>query len=314
MEAISVAKAIEEKNGDNEVRANQELIALGISNVVGSMFQAYPTTGGFSRSAVSNEAGAKSGVAAIIAAIVVAITLLFITTWFYYLPKAVLASIIMVAVVGLIDFQFPKKLWKYKRDDLLLLIVTFLITLTVGIKDGILIGVLLSLGLLVYRSTRPHIAQLGNFKGTKYFRNINRFDAAEQRDDVLIFRFDGQLYFANSAYFRDNLFKMADEKGKALKLIILDSEAINHLDSSAVNMLEGVLIELKTRGVKFYMADIIGPVRDVIYKSGLIELLGKNSLFMRTADALDYYDGVTIIDENEQYKYKTIANQTDEKL
>ena len=314
MEAISIAKALEEKHGENNVRANQELVALGTANIGGALFQSYPSTGGFSRSAVNSQAGAKTGVAAMVSALVVGLTLLFITSWFYYLPKAVLASIIMVAVFGLIDFKFPKKLWSYKRDDLLLLIVTFLITLTVGIKDGILIGVLLSLGMLIFRSARPHIAQLGNFKGTQYFRNVNRFKDVEQLPDVLIFRFDGQLYFANSNYFRENLFKMADEKGSALKLIILDSEAINHLDSSAVNMLESVITELKARGVKFYMADVIGPVRDVIVKSGLIDLLGENSLFIRTADAVDYYKACEISDKDEQYKFKDIANQCDSNL
>ncbi|MBL4653388.1 MAG: solute carrier family 26 protein [Flavobacteriales bacterium] len=314
MEAISIAKALEEKYGENNVRANQELIALGAANIGGSLFQSYPSTGGFSRSAVNSQAGAKTGVAAIISALVVGLTLLFITSWFYYLPKAILASIIMVAVFGLIDFKFPKKLWSYKRDDLLLLIITFIITLTVGIKDGILIGVLPSLGMLIYRSARPHIAQLGNFKGTQYFRNINRFKDVEQLPEVLIFRFDGQLYFANCNYFRENLFKMADVKGESLKLIILDSEAINHLDSSAVIMLESVITELKTKGVQFYMADVIGPVRDVIVKSGLISLLGENSLFIRTADALDYYKAGGISDKNEQYKFKDIANQCDSNL
>jgi sulfate permease, SulP family len=311
MEAISIAKALEEKHGENNIRANQELIALGAANMGGSLFQSYPSTGGFSRSAVNEQAGAKSGVAAMISALVVGITLLFITSWFYYLPKAVLASIIMVAVFGLIDIKFPKKLWNYKKDDLLLLLVTFVITLTVGIKDGILIGVLLSLGMLIFRSARPHIAELGNFKGTQYFRNINRFQDVEQLDDVLIFRFDGQLYFANCSYFRENLFKMADKKGKALKLVILDAEAVNHLDSSAVSMLETVIIELQSRGVRFYMADVIGPVRDVIVKSGLIQVLGENSLFIRTADALDYYTGNNKVAENEQYKFKDIANQSD---
>ena len=314
MEAISVAKAIEEKHGENNIKANQELVALGLSNIGGALFQSYPSTGGFSRSAVNDQSGAKTGIAAMVSALVVGLTLLFITSWFYYLPKAVLASIIMVAVFGLIDFKFPKKLWSYKRDDLLLLVVTFIITVTVGIKDGILVGVMLSLGMLVFRSARPHIAELGNFKGTKYFRNINRFKDVEQLEDVLIFRFDGQLYFANSNYFRDKLFEMADKKGEGLKLVILDAEAINHLDSTAVNMLEKVITELNRRGVKFNMADVIGPVRDVIVKSELINLIGKNSLFIRTADALDFYKGNEISDENEQYKFKDIANQSDRNM
>ncbi|HSR59899.1 MAG TPA: sulfate permease, partial [Robiginitalea sp.] len=175
MEAISVAKAVEEKRGETRVNANQELVALGLSNIVGSFFQSYPTTGGFSRTAVNDEAGANTGLAALVSSLVVGLTLLFLTPLFYFLPNAILASIIMVAVYGLIDLKYPRALWKNRKDEFVLLLATFLLTLSLGIKEGILLGVLFSLLLLVYRISKPHMAVLGRIRGTDYFMNVARF-------------------------------------------------------------------------------------------------------------------------------------------
>jgi SulP family sulfate permease len=158
MEAISIAKAVEEKHNDYEVDANQELIALGMSNMVGALFQSYPTTGGFSRTAVNDQTGAKTGVSSLISAVIVGVVLLFLTPLFYYLPNAVLGAIIMVAVLGLIDFNYPLQLFRNRKDEFFLLVATFLITLFIGIKEGILLGVLMSLLVLVYRTALPHIA------------------------------------------------------------------------------------------------------------------------------------------------------------
>ena len=213
MEAISQAKAIEDKHNDYKVDANQELIALGLSNIVGSIFKSYPSTGGFSRTAVNDQSGAKTGMSFIIAAGLVALTLLFLTPLFYYLPKAVLGGIIIVAVMGLINIKYPIKLWKYNKDDLIMLLGTFAVTLTIGIKEGIIVGVILSLGFLIFRSTRPHIAECARIEGTNYFKNVERFDNTKGRKEVLILRFDGQLYFANTNYFKDQLNDMIAKKG-----------------------------------------------------------------------------------------------------
>ncbi len=289
MEAISVAKAVEEKHSDYEVNANQELIALGASNIIGSLFQAYPTTGGFSRTAVNDQAGAKTGVAAIISAIIVGLTLLFLTPLFYYLPNAVLAAIIMVAVFGLIDVKYPIQLFKNRRDEFILLIITFVVTLTVGIKEGILLGVLISLLLLVYRTSKPHIAVLGKIKGTNYFKNINRFSTdIEIPKNILIIRFDAQLYFGNKDFFKKELHKHIEQQGNELETIILNAEAINYIDSSAVHMLKQTVQDLKNKGVQFLIAGAIGPTRDILFSSGLIDVLGKENLFVRTYEAYDH--------------------------
>jgi len=313
MEAISVAKAVEEKHDDYEVDPNQELIALGTSNIIGSLFQSYPTTGGFSRTAVNDQAGAKTGVSPIISALVVGLTLLFLTPLFYYLPNAVLAAIIMVAVFGLIDFKYPIELFKNRRDEFFLLLATFLITLTVGIKEGILIGVLVSLLLLVYRTSRPHIAILGRIKNTDYFKNINRFpEDTETFIDFLIVRFDAQLYFGNKEYFRKELLKLVGLE-EEIKYVILKAEAINYIDSSAVHMMRQLISELKTKNIKFIITGAIGPTRDILYSSKLIHDIGKENLFVKTHEALEHCRTLsekTAIEEKISLQSKNLNNVT----
>lgn len=289
MEAISVAKAVEEKRGENQVDANQELVALGLSNIVGSLFQSYPTTGGFSRTAVNDQAGARTGVASLVSSLVVGLTLLFLTPAFYYLPNAVLAAIIMVAVYGLIDLDYPRQLWKNRKDEFILLLVTFLLTLGLGIKEGILLGVLLSLLLLVYRISKPHIAILGRIRGTDYFKNVNRFaNDIEEDQAFLVMRFDGQLFFGNKDYFRTQLRRHMARKGTSLRYVILNAEAINYIDSTAVFMLKALVQELRKEGIRFVLAGAIGPTRDILYSSGLIEIIGSENLFVRTYEAFDH--------------------------
>ncbi|MDA0380269.1 MAG: sulfate permease [Bacteroidetes bacterium] len=286
MEAISVAKAIEEKHKLNEVRPNQELIALGLSNVIGSLFQSYPTTGGFSRTAVNDQAGASSALASFISAAIVGLTLLFLTPLFYYLPNTVLAAIIMVAVFGLIDVEYPKVLWKNRKDEFTLLAFTFIITLTVGIKEGILYGVLLSLLLLVYRSSKPHFAVLARVKNSPYYRNIKRFsDQVEIDSEIVLFRFDAQLYFGNKDYFKSSLLQAIEDRGKSVKKLILNVEPMNYIDSSAAFMLKQLIEDLNSRNIKVAIAGPIGPIRDSLRRSGIVDLLGKEAFYENTHSA-----------------------------
>ena len=292
MEAISVAKAIEEKHRLNEVRPNQELIALGLSNVVGSLFQSYPTTGGFSRTAVNDQAGANSTLASFISAAIVGLTLLFLTPLFYYLPNTVLAAIIMVAVFGLIDIQYPRTLLKNRKDEFALLIFTFVITLTVGIKEGILFGVLLSLLLLVYRSSSPHFAVLARVNQSPYYRNVKRFaDEVTIDPAILIFRFDGQLYFGNKDYFKTSLMTAIEERGASLKHLILNVEPMNYIDSSAAFMLRQFFEDLKSKNITVSIAGPIGPIRDILKRSGIVSLLGEDAFFENTHNAYKVASG-----------------------
>lgn len=293
MEAISVAKAIEEKHKDYTVDPNQELIALGSSNIVGSFFQSYPATGGFSRTAVNDQAGAKTGMAALIAALMVGLTLMFFTHWFYYLPKAVLASIIIVAVVNLIDLKFAIRLYKKRKDEFAILVVTFLATLFLGITEGIVLGIVISLLLLVYRASKPHHAFLGRIGTTNYFKNINRFpDEVVQRNDLVILRFDAQLFFGNIQYFKELVSKAIEEKENTVKGFIINARAINYIDSTASEQLYELILSLQQKGIRVMVVGAIGPARDLLIKSKIIKILKKQNLFITSGDATDDFDGV----------------------
>ncbi len=311
LEAISVAKAVELKHNNYKVIPNQELIALGMGNIVGSFFQTYPATGGFSRTAVNDQDGANTPLAAVFSALVVALTLLFLTPLFYYLPKAVLAAIIMVAVFGLLDFSMPKKLLKYTKRDLIILNVTLLVTATVGIKEGIFTGILLSIGMLVYKSVKPHIAILGQVPNTHFYRNRKRFKDVIIDDEILIIRFDAQLHFANTAYFKDKLQEFARYKGDKLKLVIIDGESLNNLDSSAVFALEEILDYFNSKHIDVAFTGLKGPVRDTINKSDLIYKIGVDRCFMSIQEAVDCYEN-TCKGKEDEHKFNQYINQTNQ--
>lgn len=290
LESISVAKAVEIKHNNYKVVPNKELIALGMGNLVGSFFQTYPSAGGFSRTAVNDQDGANTPLAAIISAVVVALTLLFLTPVFYYLPKAVLAAIIMVAVFGLLDFNVPKQLLKYSKRDLVILNITLLVTATIGIKEGIFVGVLLSLGMLIYKSAKPHIAILGRVPNTHFYRNRKRFKNVIIDERILIVRFDAQLHFANTTFFKDKLQEFAKYKGEKLKLLVIDGESIDNLDSSAVFALNEIIDYFKSREIDIVFTGLKGPVRDTLTKSELINKIGLDHCFMSIQEAIDCFE------------------------
>ncbi len=289
MESIAVAKAVQIKHRDYEVSPNQELIALGLANIGGSFFQSYPTTGGFSRTAVNDQAGAKTGLAGIVSAVLIVLTLIFLTPLFYNLPKAILASVIMVAVFGLINYKEAIHLYKSHRTDFWMLIVTFLATLSLGIEIGIGVGVILSLAMVLFKTTRPHTARLAKVPDTHFYRNIERFDDLEVKEEVLIYRFDAQLFFANITFFKDKLYEYEALKNDKLKLLIIDSESINNIDSTAIHALEEIVDDFKERGVEVCFTGIKGPVRDVMMRSGFTRKVHPDHFFMSIQEAIDHY-------------------------
>lgn len=290
MESIAVAKAIEQKYKTYKVIPNKELIALGLSNLGASVFQGYPVTGGFSRTAVNEQAGARTGLASVISAVLIVITLLFLTPLFYFLPNAILASVIMVAVFGLIDFKEPMYLIRANKFDLGVLLVTFIATLTLGIELGIGVGVILSLLIVVFRSTAPHIAILGNVPGTRFYRNKERFEDIIERPDLLIIRFDAALYFANVNYFKASIDELVETRKENIKGIILDASSINSIDSTGVHALKDLASECKTNGLKFYVTGVRGPVRDAMQRGSLTRVVGNENLFMHVFEAVSWHD------------------------
>ncbi|MDY7396221.1 sulfate permease [Aureibaculum sp. 2210JD6-5] len=288
LQATSISKSLEDVN--SKLDTNKELIALGASNFIGSFFSAYVSTGSFSRSAVNKEAGANTPLANVFAALFILITLLFLTPLFYYLPKPVLAAIIITAVIKLIKVYEIKFLWNTNKKDFIMMLITFLVTLTFGIKEGIIVGVLVSIFVVIFQSSKPHMAVLGKVPGTPYFyRNIDRFDDVTIDDDILIIRFDAQLYFANVNYFREKLERLVNLKGDVLKLIVIDAAVIHNIDSTGIAMLNDIVSKYHKRGIKIYFTDVKGPVRDYLTKSKLIDKIGVENCFMHIQDAVEFY-------------------------
>jgi SulP family sulfate permease len=289
LETISIGKSLEAKQDEYKLRPNQELIALGLSNIIGSWFKAYPSTSSFSRSAINQESGATTGMASLVSVVMVLLTLLFLTPLFYHLPKTVLAAIIIVAVFGLVNIKEAIFLWKANNLDFWLLVVTFFSTLLFGIEYGIMIGVGLSLIILIFRTSRPYVAELGKVPESDFYRNRERFNEVILDDEVLVFRFDAQLFYANASYFIETLELMVEEKGPRLKLIVLDAESINRVDSTGVEMLKERIRFYHKKNILFYFAGVKGPVRDHLFRGKILDIITLDHFYMRVNGAVNYY-------------------------
>ena len=287
-ESIAVAKSIQKKHKNYEVNPSQELLALGLANIGGSFFQSFPTMGGFARSAVNDQSGAKTPMAGVISAIIVMLTLLFLTPYFYYLPNAILAAIIIVAVFGLIDFKEAKHLWKTDSKDFTMFMITAIATLVLGVEEGIIVGIGISIIALLIRVSYPHIAELGLDVKSKSYLNVDRFKHIEADDSILIVRLDAQLFFANTRYFQDRL-KILEQQRNQLKAVILDARGINGMDSSAVHTLRDIVEDYQKRDIRFMMTGVKGPVRDILRRSGLRQLIGEKHFFLSVQDAVNAF-------------------------
>ncbi|MCC5917647.1 MAG: solute carrier family 26 protein [Cryomorphaceae bacterium] len=289
-ESYAVAKVVQQKHKDYRLVPNQELIGLGMANFGAALFQGYPVTGGFSRTAVNNQAGAKTGFASIISAFLILLTLLFLTGLFTQLPAAILAAVVIVAVSGLIDFKEPLDLWKKDKTDFFMLMATFLATLTLGIEIGIVTGLVLSLVAVIYRASRPHIARLGKVPNTDLHLNIKRFPELEEIPETLITRIDGVIYFANLEYIKDKIdIWIADRKAKKL---VFDFSAIPHIDSSGVHALKSWIEDWKNSGIQVVLCGMHGPVRDVLTTWKVLELAGHENCCLTINEALGNGNGM----------------------
>lgn len=268
MEAISVAKSVEERH-DYDVDPNQELKALGMANVLGAFFQSYPTTGGFSRTAVTEQSGGKTPVTAWVAATVVALTLVLLTPLFHHLPNAVLAAVVLVAVAGLVDIRFPRKLWQQDKWEAGVLAITLLVTLFVSLPSGMGVGVGLALALWIRQMMTPHHAILGNVHGVH--RNVERFPEAVVLPEVLVVRYDGALTFANQSHFKRTLQAWVVRKGAPLQLIVIQADTISHIDASARATFRNLLQDWRAAGLHVCLAGAIGPVRDSLASDGFLD-------------------------------------------
>jgi len=283
VESIAVAKALASKRRQ-AIDPDQELVALGAANMTASFFSGYPVTGGFARSVVNAQAGAITGLASLVTALGIAVILLFFTSIFYYLPQAVLAATVIVAVIGLVDLQEPQRIWRTNRGDAFTWLITFLGVLTLGIENGIFVGVASALILYLWRTSRPHIAIVGRLGNSEVYRNVERHQV-KTWPHVVAVRVDESLYFANTRYLESALLQIVAERPEVKHLVLIGS-AINFIDSSALHTLEHLIDELRDAGVEFHLADIKGPVMDRLKQSELINKIGYDHIYMTTHAAM----------------------------
>ena len=285
MGVISLGKVFAARHG-YRVKPSRELIVLGAMNTVGSMFQSIPVSGSFSRSAVNERAGAQTSLANGIAALLVGLVLLFLTPLFAWLPIPVFASIIMVSAFGLIDLAEVRLLMKTKAHDGIIALLTFGATLTLGIYQGILVGVALSVIAIMYRITRPNVAVLGLLPETRSFRDIANHPEAKQFDEVLLLRIDASFSFANADRLRDVITSGVHDAGA--RAVILDASSINDLDSTALSVLEETYRVLQGGGVLFLIAGARQSVLDILEHSSAMDTFGKEAFFLSPWRALNH--------------------------
>lgn len=287
MEAISVGRTFATQFR-YDIHPNRELIALGFANVAGGATGGYPVAGGFSRTAVNARAGARTQLAALVTCGVVVLTLLFLTDAFYYLPKAALSAIIVAAVASLIDIKGAREVYRVKRTDFYLLVLTFVATLSLGIQWGILVGVAASVLLFLIRTTRPHFAVLGRIPESQTYLNVARHPHAETIPGIILVRIDAQFYFGNVSFLKETVRALVDEAEDPVRHFVLEAAGVNGLDSAAAATLAELDEELEARGIKLVLTRIKGPVRDVLHRTGLLEkLASQGRVYLSTHRAIE---------------------------
>tara|TARA_R110002033_G_scaffold15979_3_gene44691 strand:- start:2198 stop:3838 length:1641 start_codon:yes stop_codon:yes gene_type:complete len=268
VESISVAQTLAAKRRQR-INPNQELIGLGTANIGAAFTGGFPVTGGFARSVVNFDAGAETPAAGAFTAVGLAIAALALTPLVFFLPQATLAATIIVAVLTLVDFSILKKSWAYSKADFAAVLATMLVTLGDGVELGVTCGVILSIFLHLYKTTKPHIAEVGLVPGTEHFRNIHRHKV-ETDPTLLTLRIDESLYFANAHFLEDYIYdRLADDKG--LKNVVLMCSAINEIDLSALESLEAVNARLRDMGIQLHLSEVKGPVMDRLKKQHFID-------------------------------------------
>ena len=282
VESVSVAQTLAAKRRER-IEPNRELLGLGTANIAAAIGGGYPVTGGFARSVVNFDAGARTPFAGVLTAGGIALTAVFLTPLFHQLPQATLAATIVVAVLSLVDLGALKRVWAYSKADFAAMSATILVVLGVGIEAGILTGVALSLVLFLARSARPHFAVLGQVPGTHHFRNIKRH-AVVTDPSVLSIRIDESLYFANARWLEDTIYDMA-AADSAIRHVVLNCAAVNVIDASALESLEGLSDRLRAAGVTLHLCEVKGPVTDRLHRSDFFRhLTGK--VYLSQYDAL----------------------------
>lgn len=282
VESVSVAQTLAARRRER-VEADRELLGLGAANIAASVTGGYPVTGGFARSVVNFDAGARTPLAGVLTALGIGMTALLLTPLFRQLPNAALAATIVVAVLSLVDPGALKRTWRYSKPDFAAMVATIVMVLAVGVEAGILTGVGVSLALFLARSSRPHMAVVGQVPGTQHFRNVLRHQVVTS-PAVLSVRVDESLYFANARFLEDRLYDMAMASPEVRNVVLICS-AVNDIDASALESLEALNERLGTAGVLLHLSEVKGPVMDRLRRSDLLQTL-TGTVFLSQHDAV----------------------------
>lgn len=281
VESVSVAQSLALRRGQR-ISPDRELLGIGAANIASAFSGGYPVTGGFARSVVNFSAGANTPAAGVVSAVLMAIVVSAFTGSFYYLPVSVLAATIIVAVLGLIDWQTLRDAWSYDKADALSLLLTMAGVIFLGVEEGILLGVILSLAVLVWRSSHPHIAIVGRVRGTEHFRNVERH-AVDTLPGMVAVRVDESLYFANAPLIEEKIESLIQSHPGTRTLLLILS-AVNQLDSTALGMLTDLEKHLAARNIALQFAEVKGPVLDRLRATPLGESMA-GRIFLSTHDA-----------------------------
>ena len=284
MEAIAIAKAMAAKTGQ-KINANQELIGQGLGNIIGSFGSSYSVSGSFSRSAVNLSAGAVSGVSSVVTSIMVVITLLFFTPLLYHLPQATLAAVIMMAVIGLINVKGFIHSWYAQKSDGIISVLSFLVTLYFAphLDKGIMVGFVLSMGVFLYKSMRPTVAEL-SLREDLVLKSVEHFHLKGCRH-ISVVRFDGSLFFANASYLDDQVARFRTQHPD-LRYILLDASGINDMDASGEETLSMIVDRLRAAKIGFAMSSIKGQVMAVMERTHLVNKIGLDHLYPDSQSAV----------------------------
>jgi sulfate permease, SulP family len=286
VESVSVAQTLAAKRRER-IDPDQELVGLGSSNIAAAFSGGYPVTGGFARSVVNFDAGARTPAAGAFTAGGIALATLLLTPYLYFLPQATLAATIIVAVLSLVDLRILRRTWAYSKKDFAAVAATIAVTLGIGVEAGVLAGVILSIALFLYRTSRPHMAVVGLVPGTEHFRNVLRHEV-KTSPQILSLRVDESLYFANARYLEDRIYDMAAQQPELCHVILMCS-AVNEIDASALESLEAISQRLKELGVAFHLSEVKGPVMDQLQKSDFLRHL-TGQVFLSQYQALATLD------------------------
>ncbi|WP_018147765.1 SulP family inorganic anion transporter [Henriciella marina] len=286
VESVSVAQTLAAKKRQR-VDPNQELIGLGVASLSAGVSSGYPVTGGLARSAVNFDAGAETPAAGAFTAVGIALATLFLTPYLFFLPQAVLAATIIVAVLSLVDLKAIRQVWSYSKSDFSAMAATILVTLFAGVELGVTTGVALSLFLHLYNTSRPHFALVGQVPGTHHFRNVNRHRVVIS-DTALTIRIDESLYFANARFLEDTVYCVVSNRPD-LKHLVLMCSAVNRIDASGLESLEAINERLRDANVDLHLSEVKGPVMDRLKRSHFLEELSGN-VYLNTYDAMEDLD------------------------